>query len=224
MNLYSLALFETCRVLDAVVNVDSIDELPVLCDLPIPLQRDVRKEMKRIWIKNSTPSENPYLYEYRDLNFDSLDKLEFIMLMRHPRNLYPDFWPSYNGVAHLTTDYYEHHIGFQKPFLYCRPCFMKLCAPTYDDDIDHQEYWKSMNWRVFHVVRHYEVEPRWYVCNILKSRKSWCDWCILTPLFQLYNFDGCTDNTHFHDDDSNNSDESFVRVFNTTELYSPYHH
>jgi hypothetical protein len=219
MSLYRLALSATCGgVLDTLANVDSIDELPLLNLLPVPLQCDIRKEIKRIWMKFSTPSENPDLYEYRDINFDSLDKLEFIMLMHHPRNMHPDFWPSYVEIAHLTTDYYEHYIGRQKAFLYCHACFMKRCIPksTNDDDINYLEYWKSMNWRFFNVVRHDKVEPRWFVYNMLKSKNSWCDWCILTPLFKLYNFDRCAENTHYHDDDGDTT------VFKITELYSPF--
>ena len=226
MSLYSLSLSATCRALDTAANVDYIDELPVLSALPIPLQCDIRREIKRTWIKHSTPSENPHLYEYRYLNFNTLDKVEFIMLMKHPRNLHPEFWPSYNDTAHLTMDYYELHIGNEKARVYCRPCFLKRCRPTNvcdEYDFDYAEYWISKNWRFFKVITHNAITPRWFVCNVMKSKRGWCDWCILTPLFQLYDFDTCTDNTHFHDEDSTDSSDSIVKVFNTTELCDPYH-
>lgn len=223
MTLYRLSLVATAKFLDPSNNVESIEDLSVLGTLPISLQRDVRREIKRNWMKDTLPPENPHLYEYRYLNFNSLDKHEFIMLMRHPKHLHPEFWPSYSETGHLTTDYYEHHIGNQKPFNLCHDCFQKRCSPSIDDDFVYHEYWKSLNWRFFNIVRHCDVTPKWFVCNVLKSKKSWCDWCVLAPLFQLYSFDKCTQFTHFHDDDSESND-SFVKTFSTTEVFDPFIH
>lgn len=227
-SLYNVCLRSICHSIESFENVDSIDDIPFFRDpiLPPSLMRDARCLLKHVWMYETPPPVNPNTFEYRDINLNSIDKFDFIQLMHHPNELHPEFWPSYWYFdAHVYCDYYTMSTGSNdsNPMLLCRPCFLKKSIPPGSDDIDFEHYWLTSGWTFHRKVKHYPSSPRQFVTRILKSSLRWCDWCLLTPLFQLYNGSSCEENTDIHlEEDSDSSDEC-VKLYKTERLYSPYH-
>lgn len=222
--LYSLSLTATCLAIDlSQQNVDYVKDIDVINSLPKSLRLDVCKELKQVWMKkHPLPLDR---FEYRYLNFNQLDKYEFIMLVNHPNETHPEFWPSYTDNAHVYYDYYEYWIGGTASYVLCRQCFIKTSCPSDDDDeTDYDAYWKTMNWQFFYVTNHFKTTPGGFIKNILKSEASWCDCCILTPLFELYNWESCRANTkvHAYDNDSDSSDNSSIVSYERQLLFDPY--
>lgn len=206
MTLFNLALTATCRVIDIPRNIDYIEELELLQILPVPIKREVCRRLKTIWMKHTRLPLRRRNFEYRYLNFNQLDKHEFIMLTHHPRNQFPDFWPGYSETAHIYFEYYEFFAG-EDMYVICGNCF---------NNTTHDE---SLNWRFYSVTKHYGIDPSRFVNDILRSESSWCDLCVLTPLFQLYSWESCTEYTRVHElENDSDSDESITHVFERVEL------
>lgn len=225
--LYKLCLPAACRALDPPFNVDSVDDIAIIGQLPFTIECDIRKVLKFRWMKKIRPPENPYTFEYKNLsNLHPVDKHDFIMLMRLPVIFYSDIWPAHNDHGHLNFDYYEFHNNHhQEYYVLCRPCFLKTSRPNHtDDDFDYTEYWRNKNWTFFNVVTHSVVSPSEFVKNVLKAANSWCDRCILTPLFSLYNWEQCKgeSDVHNYNSDSDTTDDSLIETYQRVELLDHY--
>lgn len=79
-----------------------------------------------------------------------------------------------------------------------------------------------MNWQFYSITQHYKIGTRRFINTILQSESSWCDWCVLAPLFQLYSGEKCTDCTdvHIHGNDSD-SDDSSINIYEKYNLSNP---
>lgn len=233
-SLYDLSLKATCLAIDPpyISNfhpIEFVEELPVVDNLPLPLRLDVCKSLKQMWMKDSLVPINPNKYEYRYLNISALDKYELVMLFNHPNNMYPDFWPSYDGQSeHLYSNYYEfHRINCSVPYVLCRNCFTKISTPSVnrgDSEFEHLEFWESMNWQFFNVVSHCITNPSEFVSSTLKSENSWCDYCVFSPLFKLLHWDKCFEETDAHDSDnlSDYDDDCCEAAFERIPLTDPF--
>lgn len=148
------------------------------------------------------------------------------MLARHPNNLYPDFWPTQRERAHLYFDYYEHRLSETKIYFLCRSCFLAVCKPSEaDSEFSYTDYWDGMSWQFSNVKHHFTVKPKTFVTHFLKIRQHWCDRCVLTPLFKLYDWETCTEETTVHKytaDDDDSDPDSDIETFTRTEMTDPY--
>lgn len=81
-----------------------------------------------------------------------------------------------------------------------------------------------MSCKFSNINHHFSVKPKTFVAHFQKIRQYWCDRCVLAPLFKLYNWETCTEETTVHkytaaDDSDLDSDiETFVR----SEMNDPY--
>lgn len=242
--LYYLSLTAICKALDPESrNIDCVEreigDGKILKQLPKSIQRDFCKRLKRRWMCETPPSSNPrHYYDYKYLNFDQLDKFEFVMLQKHPPDCYPKFWPSETEFAHIYFDYYEFQIVHGLSKFLCRQCFLKQCTPStdhadYDDYyFEYSKFWQQMEWKFSRCVKHYEITAADFVKGPMKHAHSWCDYCILKPLFKLYDWYECEQNTDIHskdnsesdniDDGYNNASTSCKTVFITDLLSNPF--
>lgn len=217
-----------CRNIDSSHNLEDINEIEILSQLPLPIRRDVCRELKQKWMKSSFTPMNPWRFEYRDLKgFNCLTKYDFIMLFKHPRNMSPDFWPSLTETAHVYAEFYEHYLSEDNSYVLCRPCFLSTCTPadsSNDEFFDYESYWTGMDWKFYHIVRHFNTSPQEFVKLVLKEKTSWCDRCILTPLFKLYDWESCGDETNVHaiDSDSDSDSVSEINICDRVPLYDPF--
>lgn len=200
-SLFDLSLKETCKAFDAT-------EPTVFDCLPLPIQRPLRRQLKRQWMRETELPDDVATYEYRYLDLTLLDKDEFIMVTNHPRTSGTELWPSNAISAHIYMNYYEFRIGDCDPLLLCRSCFLTYCIPTncHWMDIDYLEYWTSMNWTFYNVIKHYVTNRPRRLIRTLRNKNSWCDRCVLFPLFELHDYNSCTRTTHMHDDDDTDDD------------------
>lgn len=251
-SLYQLSLNAFCCALDPPArNVYSIEEdISIVNHLPPSVQRDVTRRLKQRWMLEVQPPFNPLRHEYRYIEFENLDKFEFIMLQHFPPNHFVDFWPCMTyDKCHLYFKYYIF-IPSNGPTRYlCRQCFVKVSDPLDYDDNDpqyvygFQTYWKQKGWKFLLEIKHYGVSRNHFVNTIVKSDLSWCDRCVVMPLFKLYNWSDCKDLTQVHtrsydyqDNDRNYEDEddddigndvseaNIIEYYNTKALYTPYHY
>lgn len=229
-SLYDLSLRETCRFLDPTSNIENLlDEISIITHLPRVLERQLCKRLKQLWMNETVLPFTFDRYDCRYLDFDQVTKYDFIMLTNYPDTMEPDFWPIATR-AHVYYNYYEFWLGSccETPYVICRRCFIKHCTPSdLTDDLDfiYSDYWKQMGWRFFNVVSHFGSTPSEFVRNVLKVETSWCDFCILFPLFRLYNWTTCSEYTNVHvfeDDSEEDSNDSCLHVCDRTEMYDPY--
>lgn len=228
-SLYEKSVFAFCKTIDIVNNLETVDNIYVLSLLPVTIQRDIRKTLKRIWFRETSPPENPYNFEYRYLDIYCLDRSEFIMLLNHPLELRPEFLPYDMQSCHISFNYYEFSFGSlsnQNTFVLCQSCFEVTCSPTEEHDyldFDYQTFWSERNWKFYNITRHYEISVDRFINQVIKQENSWCDKCIFKPLFQYLDCGMCTQLTHNHDyDNSSDSDVSVVTSHSVIELYDPF--
>lgn len=257
-SLYNLSISATCRLIDSPPsrNVEDLRlDLPAIFQLwPKPFERDVCRRLKRIWMKETPLPMEPHLFDCRYLEFTGLplpDKHTFIMLtnITGQDSILPHFWPI-ASTGHVYFDYYEVWLASgtsELPYVLCRNCFMKNhCAgPKQEDvgspmsDFDYSTYWHTMGWKFFNVKSHFGCDPDEFIDTVVKRESSWCDSCVLQPLFRLYTWETCMENTDVHvyrrnnddgsasgvesDDSSTASEESMKNFCTKTELYDPYH-
>jgi hypothetical protein len=239
-SLLEMTLKAVCLIIDNTPSIQSVDEIPLLSDLPMSLQTDLRRQVKKHWQDNKlTPAiENTSTYEFRDIRLNRLDKHDFVMLMHHPVHIHPDIWPNYyESNGHVYFDFYKCQVGeyYNAQLRLCRQCFLKLSRPKdlcIDDDtddtfFDYDAYWQQMGWKFLKCTWHCTIEPNRFICSLVKKETSWCDHCVLTPLFQLYTWESCTANTDAHIMDSNSdvdSEETFLYICDEKPIYNPYFH
>lgn len=250
-SLYDKCLTATCRMLQVqypAMSAGNVEDVRAAMPeffyshIPVPLQRDLLKKFKQIWMKETPLPMDPRQFDCRHLNFHTLDKRDFIMLTNIPPedSIVPHFWSATCITGHVNFDYYEFWVGSSSscsniPYNLCRQCFVQL-STTDDDDFDYEQYWRERGWKFYNVTSHYGCQPEKFVETVLKRETSWCDFCVLTPLFRLYDWDQCTEYTNVHeekwiggsddDDDSASSvvsEESVINICTKTKLYDPYH-
>lgn len=245
--LFLLSLEAFVKTIDSEhINVDYVEQLKLLKQLPNSLQTDVRLQLKKNWQDNTVtgPPEELSKFEFRDIQIDDkLDKHEFVMLMHHPVHTLPEVWPDdYESTGHIYFDFYrrQHGDDYNTSLNLCRKCFLKLCNTTEtlepdDDDaddtyyFDYEHYWQQMGWKFFKCTWHETIEPAQFICCLVKRSTSWCDHCVITPLFRLYNRWSCRAYTNAHvlddnSDDSDDSDRTNLFVPGQLQIYDPYFH
>lgn len=209
------------------------------CQLPKPLQRDLLKKIKHIFMKETSLPMEPRLFDCRYVDFQNkLNKHDFIMMTNilPEDSVVPHFWSANGITGHVNFDYYEYWVNSTSdvPYNLCRQCFIRSSGvdsslTTDDDDVDYKHYWSERGWTFFNVTSHYGCQPDEFVETVLKRESSWCDFCIFTPLFRLYDWDQCEEYTNVHDertyddDSSVDSEESVINTCTKIELYDPYH-
>ena len=216
------------KYIDVVVDLETLDSIEPLNHLPVSIQRDVRKMLKTIWFNESVPPEDPHRFlDYRYLDIYCLNRDEFLMLINHPSERSLEFLPSEMQTCHVSFDYFEFKIGCEKSYVLCDNCFKITCSAKehYDDyDFEYLPFWLERNWKFFHVTKHFEFNVDLVLDNVIKQEPSWCDRCVLKPLFQLFDYSACKNSTHDHDyDNSSDSDVSSITSHNVFELYDPFH-
>lgn len=224
-SLYEKSLVAFSKHIDVVVDLETLDSVDILSHLPLSVERDVRKIMKTIWFHDTLPPEDTYNYEYRYLDFTSLDRTEFLMLINYPSELLVEFLPYEMQTCHVSFDYIEFKCGFKNTFVLCHSCFKITCSPkaNYDDyDFEYLTFWTERNWKFYHVTKHFGLNVESVIDKVVKVESSWCDRCIFNPLFRFMDYSTCKESTHDHDN-SNDSDVSVITSHNTFELYDPYH-
>lgn len=223
--LFDLAALATCNAFDISLDVPKEFDL-----LPFAIQRTLRPRLKKKWMRETVLPDDPYTYEYRYHELSLLDKDEFVMITNHPRHIYPDYWPSGLYSAHIYFEHYEFRINNCDPLLLCRNCFLRCCSPLNESwlAVDYEDYWKSKNWTFYNVTRHYVTNnPRRLIKLTLRARRGWCDWCVLTPLFELYDYERCCANTHMHDMDDTDEDNDYgseSEYYDSNQIYDAYVH
>ena len=229
ISLYNLALEVLYRTYDTNDELLDVNDIQILEKLPFPLQIDFRKKLKERWMFKVRPSSNRHTYEYRYLDLPNLFKSEFVMLMHHPREM-PLFWPYWlHSSCHAYFNFYELKYNSSESVSVCRPCFQKLSHPSseVDEEFPFNTYWSERGWRFFKITKHKVIEAEEIIKKVIKRRKSWCGWCVLEPLFDLYTWDMCKNQTHEHDDyDSDASLESnpVSMTYHRKEIFNPFSH
>lgn len=229
-SLYDQSVSAFSKHIDTEIDLESIDSINILTLLPVSIQRDVRKTLKTVWFKETSPPENPYNYEYRYLDIYCLDRKEFLMLINHPSEIIPEFLPYEMQTCHISLNYFEFSFGnlnFKNTFVLCQSCFEVTCSPSENHDcfeFDYQLFWNQRNWKFYYISRHFEISVKNFVDTIIKQEQSWCDRCVFKPLFQYLDFSQCKQTTHVHDfENSSDSDVSVVTSHSVIELYDPFH-
>lgn len=227
-NLYNISLSAACRAFDPPNNVECLlNDIPIVKLLPKYVVWEFSKRLKQLWMKETMFPFSFNVFDSRHINFNQIDKYEFIMLTNYPDNTTPDFWPI-SIRAHVYFNYYEFWLhNSDNVYSICRSCFLEHnCKPCdMTDDFSYYDYWTQMGWRFFNVVSHFRSTPSEFVKDVLKKEPSWCDFCVLTPLFNLYDWDRCTEYTTVHDyedDSEEGSNDSCLQVCDRTELFDPY--
>lgn len=224
--LYENAVVTFSRFIDTDPKLEAIDSIAVLSQLPVSIQKDVRKTLKSLWFQNTPAPEDPYTFEYRYLNLNSLDRKEFLMLINHPSEIIPEFVPYEMQTCHVNVDYYEFRLGNNSTIL-CRPCFEVSCSPSEMHNqylFDYQTFWAERDWKFYNIRKHFEIDVSRLVDWLLKKETSWCDRCVFKPLFEYLDYSTCKQVTSSHgSDNSSDSDTSMVTTHNVTELWDPFH-
>lgn len=235
-SLYDMSLSAVCRLYDTPLGRRNITDVGTFLSesfhfMPESLKRDLCRAMKRLWMTDTPLPMDPIVFDCKHLDFNALDKFSFIMLTNLPTNDVPHFWPI-ALTGHVNFNYYEFWLdsscSSDLPYVLCRDCFMKNNCPsdlTDDSDFDYADYWGERGWKFYNVTSHYGCRPEEFVETVVYRESSWCDFCVITPLFRLYDWSSCAEETSVHDNnnyDSDVSDESIVNCCNKTELYDPY--
>lgn len=222
-SLYQKALIEYSKTIDTVIDLESLDFIEALQFLPDSIERDVRRTIKTNWFHNTGPPENPNQFEFRYLNFDTLDRLEFLMLINHPSSMIPEFISYEIQNCHIYSKYYEFTIGYQYPILLCHSCFEITCgANKHEYSFDFESLWESNNWKFNSIIKHREISVEHVIDGVIKQESSWCDRCILTPLFQCYDYSTCKSMTHCHDFEEDSDDAIVTNSDIKIKLHDPF--
>lgn len=148
------------------------------------------------------PEIDPNSYDYSRINFvasSSALKIEdFIMLMNCPENRMSTFFPKYpNQQCSVQYSFfrcdYSNKSGMQRIKL-CHPCYYEISSLSkrpdpstiYDEDY-YDALWHSKGLKFGSSSREIKVDTDCLLDFVFRNRSSWCDCCLLTPLFTLSN-------------------------------------
>lgn len=108
---------------------DWIDDIIYLQILPLLIQQTLTSNDNNCVEEIYKAPMDPLKYEYQDLNFECLNKMEFIMLANHPSIMHPDFQPRCSKEAHSYRNYYDlNTVDNNEKYLLCHNCFLELSS------------------------------------------------------------------------------------------------